>query len=171
MDRLSMSKRITGIIFGLIYLIAGIFIMNNPAAALITLSISLGWVLLAAGIILVIFSITQHYDFMGHTTSLIEGILASLLGLMFLFGNKINNATVLSYLLIFWIIIDSAVRLQFARYIPRTGIKITVIILDLVVLGYCIFMLFNPSIATSFLVFVSGVSFIGTGISKLIRNL
>lgn len=170
-ERVLMAKRITGIVFGIIYLVAGIFMIRNPKAALITISVSLGWILLVAGVVLIIYSLTQHFDAIDHSSFLIEGTLASLLGLMFLFGNKVNNATALSYLLIFWVIIDSAIQLQYARYLPKEGIKYAVIIMDVLIIGYCIYMLFHPSSAGSFLVFVTGIGFISTGINKLIRNL
>ena len=65
---------------------------------------------------------------------------------------------------------DSVMQLQLSFFIPNSGIKLFIVILDVIIISYSIWLLFNPSGAESFLVLYTGVAFISTGVGKIIKG-
>lgn len=143
--------------------------IQNPNTTLATLSLIMGWTVTISGFMAIVYAIRFKNDPEVHSGSLLDGTLLLILGLMFLFGNFINNTAVLAYLLVFWIIIDSAAQLQFVALLPSFGLKILVMIADTLIIAYGLYMLFNPHAAESFLVFYLGFGFISTGVAKFIK--
>lgn len=143
--------------------------IQNPNTTLASLSLITGWTVTISGFMAIVYAIRFKNDPEVHSGSLLDGTLLLILGLMFLFGNFINNTAVLAYLLVFWIIIDSAAQLQFVALLPSFGLKILVMIADTLIIAYGLYMLFNPHAAESFLVFYLGFGFISTGVAKFIK--
>lgn len=161
--------KIVSALSGIVYVVFGILMINNPITTLASLSLLMGWVVTISGIL----SLINAFRFRNHpdaNVSFVDGLLLLLLGLMFLFGDFIRNTLVLSYLLVFWIILDSMLQLQFVLSIKGGGwAKILTIILDVIIIVYGINLLFNPGRAEGFLVFSLGFAFIVTGISKVTK--
>lgn len=170
MENKSFMQRVGGIVVGVLYITFGLVIISNPMATLRSLSFILGWTITVSGLSLFFssFFIKGYHDF--KTATMIEGLLIGLLGMVFLFGDFIDSTDILAYLLVFWIIINSAMQLQFAHLIPHMGIRIFTIALDIFVISYSIMMLFTPSKPQNFLVFVIGIGVIANGASKVIRS-
>lgn len=168
----SVWSRFVTILAGFIYVIFGLIMIQSPNTTLKALSLLMGWIVTLSGIAAVTYALTwRRYDEYANKIGLMEGILLLILGLMFLFGNFINNTLVLAYLLVFWIIMDSAFQLQLAAFIPKTSIRVTVMILDILVISYGVFLLFNPAGAEEFLVLYTGFGFVTTGIGKFIKSI
>lgn len=146
--------------------------IQNPITTLKTMSFVMGWVVLVAGVSAVVFSlfVKENDVYESKRSDLIDGILLLILGLIFTFGNFINNTLFLAYLLIFWIIIDSALQLQLSILIRKKGLRIAVVVLDILIISYSVWLLFNPAGAESFLVLYAGFGFISTGVSKFIKG-
>ena len=167
----SVWSRIVTILAGLIYIVFGFIMIQSPNTTLKALSLLMGWVVTISGVVAVAYAISyRRFDEYANKTGLMEGVLLLILGLMLLFGNFINNTLILAYLLVFWIIMDSAFQLQLAAFIPKTSIRILIMILDILVISFGVFLLFNPAGAEEFLVFYTGFGFVTTGIGKLIKS-
>lgn len=164
-------QRIGTVLFGVVYVAFGFWVMNHPVTTLASISLVIGWLMTISGVVLLIAAFNTPEVLTLRSILLVEAILVGLLGLMFLFGDFIQSTTILAYLLIFWILMDSALQLQFARFISRTWVRLLTIAIDVMVIAYCVYMLFNPSLAESFLVVAIGIGFIGTGINKMIKGI
>lgn len=174
MKKKSFMGKIVSMLAGLLYVILGILMIQNPNTTLATISLIMGWSITIAGASAVVYSIFYKTDFDealdGKKVGLMEGLLLLILGLMFLFGNFINNTLILAYLLVFWIIMDSAMQLQLTFLIQKTGLRLLVMLLDILIIAYGIFLLFNPESAENFLVFYVGVGFVSTGVGKFLKS-
>lgn len=168
-EKRSIWSRLFAIVAGIIYVFFGILMIQNPNTTLATLSLVMGWVVTISGIVAIVYAIKFKDVPEVHTTSLTEGILLLLLGLVFLFGNFISNTLVLAYLLLFWLIVDSAAQLQFASALPASFMKYLLMVLDVCIIAYGIFLLFQPATAEAFLVFYTGFAFVSTGVTKFIK--
>lgn len=170
-EKRSVYSRLVGILAGIVYAVVGLLMIQNPNTTLATLSLFMGWMVTISGLVAVVYALKFKNDPSVHSTSLLDGILLLLLGLMFLFGDFINNTMFLAYLLVFWIIIDSAAQLQYMSLLPKGGLKLLVIIMDALIIMYGIYMLFNPHAAENFLVFYLGFGFVSTGINKFFKSI
>ncbi|MEG0327048.1 MAG: DUF308 domain-containing protein [Erysipelothrix sp.] len=166
----SLWKKIIYICTGLVYTVLGFLMIQHPATTLSTLSFAMGWTVTIMGILATLSSFKNRENDEVRSGSFLEGICLLLLGLMFLFGDFINNTLVLSYLLVFWIIVDSAVQLQYVVHFQKGWSRIVMIILDVLLIVYGASLLFNPQEAESFLVLWIGIGFIGTGVGKVIKS-
>lgn len=170
-EKRSLWSRLVALVAGFIYIVFGLLMIQNPNTTLATLSLIMGWTVTISGLTAIVYAIKFKNDPEVHSGSLFEGTLLLILGLMFLFGNFIDNTLVLAYLLVFWIIIDSAAQLQFVALLPSFGLKVLIMLVDTFIIAYGLYMLFNPNAAESFLVFYLGFGFISTGISKFIKSI
>lgn len=168
-EKRSLWSRLVGLIAGFIYIVFGFLMIQNPNTTLGALSFIMGWTVTISGVLAVLYAIKFKNDPEVHSGSLLDGILLLVLGLMFLFGDFIDNAVVLAYLLAFWVIIDSAAQLQLVSLLPSGGLKMIIILMDLLIIAYGLFMLFHPAAAEGFLVFYLGFGFISTGITKFVK--
>ena len=168
-EKRSLWSRLVALVAGFIYISFGFLMIQNPNTTLSTLSVIMGWTVTISGIMAIIYAVRFKNDPEIHSGSLFDGMLLLILGLMFLFGNFIDNTLVLAYLLVFWIIIDSAAQLQFVALLPSFGLKLLMMIVDTLIIAYGLYMLFNPHAAESFLVFYLGFGFISTGLAKFIK--
>ena len=163
--------RIFAAVAGFIYITFGILMIQNPSTTLSALSLFLTWLVILGGLLVLAFGIfIKRIDEEIGKANLTDGALLLVLGLILMFGSFINNSLILAYLLIFWIIMDSVMQLQLSFFIPNSGIKLFIVILDVIIISYSIWLLFNPSGAESFLVLYTGVAFISTGVGKIIKG-
>lgn len=170
MKQTNFWSRVVGVAAGLIYIVFGMLMIQNPNTTLKTLSFMMAWIVLVSGVLALIISyMTRRFSEEIHQGSLFDGIILLVLGLIFMFGNFISNTLFLAYMLLFWIIIDSALQLQFAAFIPKHGLRILVMVLDILIIAYGVWLLFNPGLAEGFLVLYTGFAFISTGVSKMIK--
>lgn len=167
----SIYSRIIGIMAGIVYIVVGFLMIQNPNTTLATLSLFMGWMVTISGLAAVAYALKFKSDLSVHSTSLLDGILLLLLGLMFLFGDFIHNTMLLAYLLVFWIIIDSAAQLQYISLLPKGGLKNLIMVMDALIILYGLYMLFNPQAAENFLVFYLGFAFLSTGINKFFKSI
>lgn len=167
----SLLMKLISVIAGLIYIVFGILMIQNPNTTLLALSVAMAWVVLFSGVVAIIvgFMFNGIDDYLKRS-NIADGVLLLALGLILLFGNFISNSLILAYLLILWIIMDSAFQLQLTALIPTTGLKIVVIIFDVLIIIYAIWLLFNPNAAEGFLVLYTGFAFIVTGVVKMMKN-
>ncbi len=171
-EKKTLWTRLVGLVAGIIYVIFGMLMIQNPNTTLATLSLVMGWTVTISGFLAIAHAIKFKDVPEVQSGSMMEGMLLLVLGLMFLFGNFLNSTQILAYLLVFWIIIDSAAQLQFIASLPGGGVtKIVVLIMDTFIIAYGLFMLFNPGIAENFLVWYLGFGFISTGIAKFVKSI
>lgn len=161
--------KVVSILIGVVYVILGFLMIQYPITTLLTLSLVMGWIVTLSGISTIIYSLKFKEVTGIQNGRIVDGILLLILGLMFLFSDYINNTLILSYLLIFWVITDSALQIQLMSFIPKSGLTIFLIIMDILIILYGIYMLFNPGIAESFLVFYVGFGFVSTGFTKFFK--
>lgn len=167
----SIWGRLAGIIAGVVYIGFGLLMIQNPSTTLKTLSIVMAWVVLISGIAIIAMGyMFNNLDKDISRSNIADGVLLLILGLIFMFGSFINNTLILAYLLIIWIIMDSAFQLQLTAFIPRTGLRLVVMALDVFVIAFAIWLLFNPGEAEGFLVLYTGFAFISTGIGKFLKT-
>lgn len=170
MEKKSLSSKVVSLLAGLVYVIFGILMIQNPNTTLATISFVMGWTVAIIGVAAFIYAITYKGEPEFKKISFMEGFLLLLLGLMLLFGDFIHNTMILAYLLVFWIIMDSALQLQMTTLMPNSGAKWFVRILDILIIAYGIFMLFHPFEAERFFVFYLGFAFISTGVAKFVKS-
>lgn len=167
----SLLMKLISVIAGVIYIIFGIVMIQNPVTTLLTLSLVMAWVVILSGIVAIIIGFMfKGVDDYLKRSNIADGVLLLALGLILLFGNFISNSLILAYLLIIWIIMDSAFQLQLTALIPTTGLKVIVIIFDVLIIMYAIWLMFNPNAAEGFLVLYTGFAFIVTGVVKMMKN-
>ncbi|CAM3726669.1 DUF308 domain-containing protein [Erysipelothrix urinaevulpis] len=164
------TKRIASVLIGIAYTTFGILMITNPATTLKALSLIAGIIILITGFAY-LFLNKENSDKQDSTMRMIEAILLMLLGLMFLFGNHLNNMLLLSYLLLFWIIIDSMLQLNFSLHREKSPYRTINIVIDLIIVASSIYVLFNPLLAEMTLVIFVGFTFIGTGATKVIKEM
>lgn len=167
----SVWNRILSVIMGIIYIAFGSLLMRNPGVALKSLSWVLAWGTIIAGVLMFINAIRDKDEADQTIPRVVEAILIVVLGSMFLSGKYINNTLVLAYLLLFWNILDSMLQIQFLVKLPKRIWTLLVIIMDIVIIVYSFFLIFNPGLAEVMLIFYIGIGFIATGATKIIREM
>ncbi|CAM3439568.1 hypothetical protein G7061_09425 [Erysipelothrix sp. HDW6B] len=165
------DNKLKSVIVGILYVIFGIIVVMNPMTTLLSISLIIGWGMLAVGAVLVLNGIRLRAFPQISTMNTIEGILLLLLGVMFLFTDFIKSTQILAYLMMFWIITDAALQLQFASMIRTAWARYVVIIVDIIVIVYAVSMLFNPSAVESFMVLMLGFGFIVQGVNRALSSL
>lgn len=171
MNNVTTGNKILGFVLGIVYIIFGIYVMNTPETTLLSLALFVGIALFVGGLVLIIDSFRLPYLPHLRSSMLTEGILLFVLGLIFLLGNVDRDVKILSYLLLFWFIATSALQIQFAIAIEKVWVKVLVIVINLFVIAYSVWFLFNPDAAAYLLVATTGVLFISSGINKIIVSL
>lgn len=163
--------RIVSVSIGLIYIYFGVLMIQNPNTTLSALSTLMGWFVFVVGIVAIIIAISfRKINAEASHSNMSDGFLLLVLALMFIFGAFINNTLFLSYMLVLWIIMDSTFQLFVANLLPKSGMPVFVMVLDVVLIVYSLFLLFNPSAAEGFLVLYTGFGFISTGFGKLLKS-
>ena len=142
--------------------------ISNPVTTLATVSFLMGWTTAIFGAVILVHALFGG-DHEASSFSLVDGILLLILGLMFIFGDFIHNTLILAYLLLFWIIVDSMLQLQFVITFTRGWVKWFMMAMDIMIIVFGISLLFQPSAVEGFLVFYIGWGFILTGVSKVVR--
>lgn len=168
MGEVSVWRKIVAAIVGLIYVVFGVLMIGSPQTTLASLSLLMGWVVTVSGII-VLLDAMRLRNIPDVGSSYVEGFLLLILGLMFLFGNYINNTLFLAYLLIFWMITDSALQLQVVARFRGGWPKYLTMLIDIIIIIFGVSLLFNPNSAEHFLVLWIGISFIATGFTKVFK--
>lgn len=163
--------RLVSVSIGFIYIYLGVLMIQNPNTTLSALSVVMGWFVFVIGIVAILIAIGfRKINSEVSNSNMSDGFLLLVLALMFIFGAFINNTLFLSYMLVLWIIMDSAFQLFVTNLFPKTGLSIFIMVLDIVLIIYSLFLLFNPAAAEGFLVLYVGFGFISTGIGKLLKS-
>lgn len=165
------STRVVSVATGFVYVLLGLLMIQNPETTLSALSMVFGWVLVIGGFFAIVFALMfRRVNKEVSQSNLSDGMLLLVLALIFLFGHFINNTLFLSYLLIIWILMDSVFQLQVLSMFPRTGITTLVMVVDILIIAFSVFLLFNPGAAEGFLVIYIGFGFMTTGFAKMLKS-
>lgn len=114
--------RILWLISGFLLLVAGIFVLFNPTATIISLSFLLGLIMLFSGIFSLFVYFVARYDLFGMGWVLADGIITVILALFLLFNDYIA-ATALPFIFGMWILFSGIERIVNSIEIRDTGIS------------------------------------------------
>jgi uncharacterized membrane protein HdeD (DUF308 family) len=133
------------LIVSILLLILSLFLIINPEALLNFLVILFGCITVLDGIIHIISYFSTSIEFRSFSFELIQGILGTILGFVFIFNPQII-ISFLPFVIGAWIIVEGIIKFQFAFNVKGNETNNWVILLLLsiltIVLGFII--IFNP---------------------------
>jgi len=162
-----MTTRLFALLSAIIYFILGGMILTRPGVALASIIFVIGIFLLIAGIFLIVDGARLPSIFSSKTAYIFDGVLLSILGAIFIFGNAFINITVLAYLLVFWFMVSSIIHI-FIVWAIGGWVTIVSIILNMFVFICSLMALADPMLAQGVLIWYLALQFIMFGVNKLI---
>ena len=91
------GRKILEIILGVVYLVAGFYLISHPVAGLLTLTLLLGWMLMGYGILAVVLAFRMRPEH-GWGWVLFDAVVTILVGIMILAHWPLNSAWVIGTL-------------------------------------------------------------------------
>lgn len=159
---------------GFLFLVMGIVMISQPAAALTWLVLLLGITAILSGILDIIWYVrlrkSSQFD---PTVSLVMGIISILAGLMLLF-NPVIGQWILNIVIPVWLMSHCIARIANYRFIRVTsGKTVAILTLCLNILGllFSVILLFSPSLFTISAGVLVSMNLILFGISSIIEAL
>ena len=138
------KMNITSIIFSIIFIVLGFFLLLKPDGAIDFIAYVLGVLLIIWGVVLIIQYFTKKNDQQGFIqTSFVIGLLVFILGIVFLIKPK-TIASIIPLLLGIWMIISGVLKLGYAITVNKQVKNIIPILLSLLIIGVGLFLVFNP---------------------------
>lgn len=161
-------NRIWSLVAGFVFLALGVFVFLNPIKSLVTAVSVIGVFMLVGGILSMIDAWRLPKILTMRSTLLFDGMMLTLLGALFAFGNSLIASTALSYVLLFWFMLTSIIQIQYSFVIQKTWVKVLSNIMNIVVIVLSIYTIFNPILANSLLAFTIAYGFIFHGLGRLL---
>ncbi|MBQ3475693.1 MAG: DUF308 domain-containing protein [Bacilli bacterium] len=138
------KMNLTSIIFSIIFIVLGFFLLLKPDGAIDFIAYVLGVLLIIWGVVLIIQYFTKKNDQQGFIqTSFVIGLLVFILGIVFLIKPK-TIASIIPLLLGIWMIISGVLKLGYAITVNKQVKNIIPILLSLLIIGVGLFLVFNP---------------------------
>ena len=138
------KMNITSIIFSIIFIILGFFLLLKPDGAIDFIAYVLGVLLIIWGVILIIqFFTKKNQDQNFIQIGFVVGLLVFILGIVFLIKPK-TIASIIPLLLGIWMIISGVLKLGYAIPVNKQVKNIIPILLSLLIIGVGLFLVFNP---------------------------
>lgn len=134
----------TSMIFSIVLLIVGIFLLIKPETTLYAISYLVGIILIIWGIVPVIsfFSDKENQNYLEF--SFICGVFALIFGIIVMINPSIIGS-IIPLLIGIWMVINGVTKLQYALSVKKLGMDATTpIIISLVILICGILLIFNP---------------------------
>lgn len=134
----------TSIITSIVFLALGIFLFLKPETTISTISYIIGIIILLLGA----FSISKYYTNKNKSNidfSLIYGILSIIVGIIIIL-NPTAIATIITFVLGFWIVINSIIKIQYSLDLKNHDNKawLITLIIGLLTLIWGLVLVFNP---------------------------
>ena len=140
-----------------------------PVATVVTVVYFIGGFLLVGGIFLMYDAFKLPSEVGSKGFLLFDGVIVTILGALFIFGNTFVGAALLIYTLIIWFMFTSIMQIIVSVKM-KSGWSVITIILDLIVIGLSIYALFNPLVAAGIFVWTISFQFMFIGITKLLLS-
>jgi len=163
----AVKTRLFALLSAIIYFILGVLLLTRPGATLVSLIIILGILLILIGIFLVIDGVSLPELSSYKVPYILDGVLAFLLGLVFVLGNAYVNISVLAYMLVIWMMVSSFIQIYLAWPLGMWA-RIFAILLCILVVILSVFALLDPTLAQGLLVWYLAYQFILLGMIRLV---
>ena len=138
------KMNITSIIFSIIFIILGFFLLLKPDGAIDFIAYVLGVLLILWGVVLIIQFFTKKNEQENFIQiNFVIGLLVFILGIVFLIKPK-TIASIIPLLLGIWMIISGVLKLGYAITVNKQVKNIIPILLSLLIVGVGLFLVFNP---------------------------
>ena len=158
----------TFMLLSAIIVILGIVMVAMPESSILAFGICMGIYLIFHGIMLIVVEIKAKKYYLPVEGLILEGILAIVLGVLFLMDPGNNMQFLLAFGVGVWIISAGIRGIQAAIALKSTGIPwVLIIILNLIDIAAGVFVLFSPAISSVSIVICVGVVMIIHGIVNL----
>ncbi len=164
--------RVLWIISGILLLIAGIYILINPAVGVASMSLMLGIIMLLSGIVDVIVFARWNKFITGAGWILADGILTIVLALFLMF-NQILAAAALPLLFSMWLLFTGIARIVGSVDIKKAGVRGWgwFLALGIIVTALGVISLFEPLATLITMTILVGLNFVVQGAVYIISGL
>lgn len=159
MERLSSSIKkmnITSIIFSIIFICIGLFLLINPDSTINFIAYVLGVMLILWGVVLIVQFFRRKEEANFFEANFIVGLLVFILGIVFLIKPK-AIASIIPLLLGVWMIASGVIKLGCALSINKQKRSYVSIILSALIVVAGLFLVFNPFEGAEIITRVIGV--------------
>ena len=156
------------ILIGILYIIAGFWVINTPLESYISLSIIFSFFIFVSGIFQIVFSISNRKEMTGWGWHLAGGILDLLIGILLL-SHPLMTMAILPLYVGFWLLFQSvlSIGLSFqlqANNVPQWG---WLLFWSIISLLFSFLLLANPIFAGLSIVYMTAFAFITAGIFRI----
>lgn len=164
-----MKNKVWSILAALAYFALGAMVLMWPVATVVAVVYFVGGFLLVGGIFLMYDAFKLPSEEGSKGFLLFDGVIVTILGALFLFGNTFIGAALLIYTLIIWFMFTSVMQIIVSVKMKSRWAIVT-IILDLIVIALSVYALFNPLVAAGIFVWTIAFQFMFVGITKLLLS-
>lgn len=160
------------LIVGILFILVGIWVSSTPLAAYLTLSILFAFTFLFAGILEIVYAISNRDTFDNWVWALISGIIGLLLGIL-LVSNPEISMIILPFYIGFGILFYSILGIGRAIDLKKHDMKGWgyVMFTGIVGLIFAFIMIWNPLFGGMTIVFYTAFSFIILGILNIVLSI
>ena len=174
MERLNSSIKkmsITSIIFSIVFIGIGLFLLIKPEGAISFVAYVLGVMLIIWGVVLIVQYFTRKNQEQNYIEfSFIAGLLLFILGIVFLIKPK-TIASITPLLLGVWMIASGVLKLGYSISVNKRANSLVPIILSILIVGAGLFLVFNPFEGAEIITQVIGVIMIVYSILDIVSCL
>ncbi len=159
------------LLIGILLILLGIYVLSTPVASYVTLSIMFSYSFLFAGIMEIIFSLSNKRELDGWGWYLAGGILNTLFGVLLL-NNPAISMTTLPFIIGFFAMFRSIQYVSFALDLKSYGVRSWGWTLFFGILGilFSFMLLWNPVFAGLTIVIWTGMAIITAGFASCVLS-
>ena len=173
MENLSIKVKkmsITSIVFSLIFIIAGIFLLMKPETAINIVCYILGLILISWGVVSIIQFFTDKNSNSYLSINFVFGAFVFIFGIIILIKPNII-ASIIPLLLGVWMVINGVTKLSYSLTINKTSKASLSIIGSILIILFGILLIFNPFEGAKGLTQIIGIALIIYSLMDLIESL
>lgn len=162
--------RVLWLISGILLILAGVYCLFNPGAALVSIAYLVGISVLFDGISSLILFFAAHRELSGPGWILFDGIISTVMGILLLFTNLFAFvATALPWIFAVWVILKGIVAFLHSFDLKKLGGPFWYILTIIGVLCaiFGVVSMIRPIVGAIALSIIIGIYLIGTGISTI----
>lgn len=168
---MSILSRVLCIAAGILLIIGGFFCLTHEAAAILTLAVLLGVMMLFSGILELLLFAKEHNAMYGSGWILLDGIVTTVLGVLLL-GNQAFSVISLPFLFSMWLLFTGIARIVSAFDLKKVGVRSWgwVLAMGIILVLGGMMTIFDPVAGLFAITFLVGFSFILEGIDTIVAG-